>query len=147
MSETLKNIAKSFIGESVAASKYMLFAEIAEKEGFTEAEKAFIKTAEQEKTHAKIHYKLLNQLAGKEGFKELKVEVKLPTDLGSTFKNIDMAVNGEVYEFKEMYPYFAKTAKDEGYTDIAVKFLALARAEEGHAEKYKALLRKLRDRE
>ncbi len=143
MSETLNNIAKSFIGESVAAIKYSLFAEIAEKEGVIEAKNLFIKTAEQEKTHAKIHFKLLSELCAEKDLKSLKIEVELSTQLGDTLKNINAAINGEVYEFKTMYPGFALTAKNEGYHEIAAKFQALARAEEGHAEKYTLLIKKI----
>ncbi len=146
MSETLKNIAKSFIGESIAAVKYSLFAEIAEKEGLIEAKNLFIKTAEQEKNHAKIQFKFLSELCGKKDLETLKVEVNIPVQLGDTIQNINAAINGEIYEFKNMYPDFAVKAEKEGYSDIAAKFQALARAEEGHAEKYSLLMKKIKNR-
>ncbi|WEU39869.1 MAG: rubrerythrin family protein [Candidatus Odinarchaeum yellowstonii] len=144
MSETLNNIAKAFIGESVAAVKYTLFAEIADKDGLIEAKNLFIKTAEQEKIHAKIHFRLLSELCAKRNTSILKVAVQLPVELGDTLKNIELALNGEVYEFKTMYPDFAEKAKKEGYEEIAERFQALARAEEGHAEKYNSLMKKIK---
>ncbi|MHA1410144.1 MAG: rubrerythrin family protein [Candidatus Odinarchaeia archaeon] len=146
MIETIKNLAKAFIGESMARNRYTMYAEIAEKEGYPEVAKVFLKTADQEKLHAKTNFMLLKELA-KETNTDLSnfiVETEVPTALGSTKENLEAAIAGETYEYTEMYPTFAETAEKEGYPKIAIKFKGISTAEKNHSEKYRVLLEKIK---
>ncbi|MCD8037735.1 MAG: rubrerythrin family protein [Lachnospiraceae bacterium] len=120
--KTEKNLEKAFAGESEARNKYTYFASVAKKEGYEQIAALFLKTAENEKEHAKIW------------FKELK-------GIGDTSANLEAAAAGENYEWTDMYEEFAKTADEEGFTDLAAKFRMVAAIEKQHEERYRALLK------
>ena len=126
--KTEKNLMEAFAGESQARNKYTYFASVAKKEGYEQIAAIFLETAENEKEHAKIWYKLL-----KGG------------EVGSTIENLKEAADGENYEWTDMYDKFAKEAKEEGFDKIAYLFEAVGKIEKEHEERYKKLLENLED--
>ncbi|MBQ4293703.1 MAG: rubrerythrin family protein [Lachnospiraceae bacterium] len=122
--KTEKNLQAAFAGESQARNKYTYFASKAKKEGYVQISKIFEETANNEKEHAKLWMKIL-------------------TGIGSTAENLKAAAEGEAYEWTEMYPQFAKEAKEEGFDEIAELFSAVAEIEKEHEERYKKLLEKV----
>ena len=120
--QTEKNLEKAFEGESQARNKYTYFASVAKKEGYEQIAALFLKTADNEKEHAKMWFKELN-------------------GIGDTKDNLLAAANGENYEWTDMYEEFAKTAEKEGFIELAAKFRAVALIEKHHEERYRALLR------
>ncbi len=132
--KTEKNILTAFIGESQARNKYTYSASIAKKEGFVQISNFFTETANQEKEHAKRLFKLL------EGG-EVEITAGFPAGrIGTTEENLKEALGGEHFEWSEMYPSYAKTARDENLENIAKIFEAIAVAEKQHEKRYKALL-------
>lgn len=132
-SKTEQNLLKAFAGESQARNRYTYFASKARKEGFRQIAEIFEETADQEKEHAKRLFKLL------EGG-EAEVTASFPAGvIGSTMENLAEAAGGEHYEWTEMYPGFAKTAREEGFGHIAAIFKAIAVAEKQHEKRYRAL--------
>ena len=125
---TEKNLEAAFAGESQARNKYTYFASQAKKEGFEQIAALFLKTAENEKEHAKIWFRELN-------------------GIGSTADNLAAAADGENYEWTDMYEGFAVTAEKEGFTELAAKFRAVAAIEKHHEERYRALLRNVEAQE
>lgn len=121
-SKTEKNLMAAFSGESEARNKYTYYASKAKKDGYVQIAKLFEETAANEKEHAKIWFKLL-----KDG-------------IGATADNLADAASGENYEWTEMYPTFAKEAKEEGFDRIAYLFEEVAKIEKEHEERYKKLL-------
>ena len=119
--QTEKNLLAAFAEESEARNKYTFFASKAKKEGFEQISSLFIKTADNEKEHAKMW------------FKELE-------GIGSTSENLIAAANGENFEWTDMYEGFAKTAEEEGFPDLAAKFRQVGEIEKHHEERYRALL-------
>ena len=119
--QTEKNMEAAFAGESQARNKYTYFASVAKKEGYEQIAALFLKTAENEKEHAKLW------------FKELK-------GIGDTAQNLLHAAEGENYEWTDMYDGFAKTADEEGFHDLAAKFRLVAAIEKHHEERYRKLL-------
>ena len=119
--QTEKNLLKAFSGESEARNKYTYFASKAKKEGFEQIAELFLKTADNEKEHAKMW------------FKELE-------GIGDTKENLKSAADGENYEWTDMYEGFAKTADEEGFHELAAKFRAVALIEKHHEERYRKLL-------
>lgn len=142
MKETIKNLAKAFIGESQARNRYTMYAKIAFKEGYDQISELFLLTAENEREHASWLMKLINQLKGKtsENLDEIKVDAGMPTILSSTADNLKAAIAGENYEYTSMYPEFANLAEKEGLKEIADRLRAIAKAESHHEERYKKLL-------
>ncbi len=131
-SQTEKNIMAAFIGESQARNKYTFWASKAKNEEFIAVQMAFLETAEQEKEHAKRLFKFL------EGG-EFTLEVTAGAGvIGTTLENLRTAAAGENHEWQHMYPDFAKVARDEGYTAVAVVMEAIAVAEKQHARRYEA---------
>lgn len=120
--QTEKNLEAAFAGESQARNKYTYFASIAKKEGYEQIAAIFLKTADNEKEHAKLWFK---ELAG----------------IGDTAANLEAAADGENYEWTDMYDGFAKTAEEEGFTDLARKFRMVAAIEKRHEERYRQLLK------
>ena len=120
--KTEKNLEAAFAGESQARNKYTYFASKAKKEGFEQIAALFLKTADNEKEHAKMW---LKELEG----------------IGDTAQNLAAAADGENYEWTDMYEDFAKTAEEEGFVDLALKFRMVAAIEKQHEERYRALLR------
>jgi len=121
-SKTEKNLQDAFAGESQARNKYTYFASVAKKEGYEQIAAVFLETAEQEKEHAKLHFKALS-------------------GIGDTIANLKAAARGEGEEWTEMYPRMAKEARAEGFEDIARLFEGIGRIEKVHQERYLALLR------
>ena len=119
--QTEKNLEAAFAGESQARNKYTYFASKAKKEGFEQIAALFLKTADNEKEHAKMWFK---ELGG----------------IGNTAENLLAAAEGENYEWTYMYDGFAKTAEEEGFAELAAKFRLVAAIEKHHEERYRALL-------
>jgi rubrerythrin len=128
--QTEKNILTAFAGESQARNRYSYFASQAKKDGYVQISDIFEETANQEKEHAKRLFKLL------EGG-ELEISASFPAGvIGTTLDNLKEAAGGENYEWTEMYPGFAKTARDEGFDAIADIFDSIAMAEKQHEKRY-----------
>ena len=119
--QTEKNLEAAFAGESMARNKYTYYASKAKKEGYEQIAALFLKTAENEKEHAKLWFK---ELAG----------------IGDTAENLLHAAEGENYEWTDMYSEFAKTAEAEGFYALAAKFRMVAAIEKHHEERYRKLL-------
>ncbi|MBQ0110168.1 MAG: rubrerythrin family protein [Clostridiales bacterium] len=126
--KTEQNLATAFAGESQARNKYTYFASQAKKEAFEQISALFIKTADNEKEHAKLWFK---ELGG----------------IGDTAANLEAAANGENFEWTDMYAEFAKTADEEGFHDLAEKFRGVAAIEKHHEERYRALLNNVKAKE
>ena len=120
--QTEKNLLEAFAGESQARNKYTYFASRAKKDGFEQIAALFLKTAENEKEHAKLWFKELD-------------------GIGDTARNLAAAADGENYEWTDMYEGFAKTAEEEGFAELAEKFRGVAAIEKHHEERYRALLK------
>jgi rubrerythrin len=132
-SQTEKNLLIAFAGESQARNRYTYFANTARKEGFVQIANIFEETANQEREHAKRLFKFL------EGG-ELEITAAFPAGtIGKTVENLLAAAAGEEHEYTVMYPEFAKTARAEGFDDIATVFDAIAIAETQHGKRYTAL--------
>jgi rubrerythrin len=131
--QTEKNLLTAFSGESQARNRYTYFASAAKKEGFVQISDIFTETANQEKEHAKRLFKFL------EGG-EVEITAAFPAGvIGTTLENLKAAAEGEAYEWNEMYPEFAATARKEGFDAIAAVFEAIAVAEKQHDKRYKDL--------
>ena len=120
--QTERNLLAAFAGESQARNKYTYFASKAKKEGFEQIAALFLKTADNEKEHAKLWFKELN-------------------GIGDTARNLADAADGENFEWTDMYEGFARTAEEEGFPELAEKFRGVAAIEKHHEERYRALLR------
>jgi rubrerythrin len=128
--KTEKNVLTAFAGESQARNRYTYFAEAAKKEGFEQIARIFAETADQERAHAKRLFQFL------EGG-DVSIGAAYPAGvIGSTTDNLKAAAAGEDYEWQEMYPGFAKTAREEGFTAVAAVMEAIAVAEKQHAKRY-----------
>ncbi|HOZ56107.1 MAG TPA: ferritin family protein [bacterium] len=145
MKETIKNLTKAFIGESQARNRYTYYAKIAQKEGYEQIGAIFLMTAEQEKTHAKRLFEHIAEIKKQSGedLNEIVVEVAAPTTYGTTIENLKAAIAGENHEYTQMYPEFADQAEADGFSEIAIRLRAIAKAEEHHEERYKKLLEQL----
>ena len=131
---TEKNLLTAFAGESQARNRYDYFASVARKEGFVQIADIFAETANQEKEHAKRLFKFL------EGG-EVEIQAAYPAGvIGTTAENLKAAAKGENYEWTDMYPTFAKIAREEGFNEIADVFEAIAVAEKQHEKRYLDLL-------
>lgn len=126
--KTEKNLETAFSGESQARNKYTYFASVAKKEGYEQIASLFLKTADNEKEHAKLWFKELN-------------------GIGNTTENLVAAAAGENYEWTDMYAGFAKTAEEEGFPELAAKFRLVAAIEKHHEERYRALLKNIKTAE
>ena len=120
--KTEQNLRTAFSGESEARNKYTFFASVAKKEGYEQIAALFQKTADNEREHAKLWFKELN-------------------GIGDTAENLKSAAEGENYEWTDMYAGFAKTAEEEGFTELAARFRLVAEIERHHEERYRALLK------
>ena len=120
-SKTERNLWEAFAGESQARNKYTYFASVAKKAGYEQIAEIFLKTAENEKEHAKLWFKALGEL-------------------GDTAQNLLHAAEGENYEWTDMYSKFADEAEEEGFKELAFKFREVAKIEKSHEERYRALL-------
>ncbi|MBQ4637502.1 MAG: rubrerythrin family protein [Clostridia bacterium] len=120
---TEKNLEAAFAGESQATNKYTYFASIAKKEGYEQIADIFLKTAHNEREHAKLWFKELNGISPR------------------TLENLGYAADGEHYEWTDMYASFAKTAEEEGFLELAARFKLVAAVEKHHEERFRALLK------
>lgn len=120
-SKTEANLMAAFAGESQARNKYTYYASKAKKEGYNQIADLFLATADNEKEHAKLWFKLLH-------------------GIGTTAENLEDAAAGENYEWTDMYATFAKEAREEGFIEIAEQFEGVAKIEKEHEERYRALL-------
>ena len=120
-SKTEKNLMEAFAGESQARNKYTYFASVTKKEGYEQIAALFLETAENEKEHAKIHFKYLNGIS-------------------DTKANLAAAAAGENYEWTDMYDRMAKEADEEGFTEIAAKFRGIGAIEKEHEARFRRLL-------
>lgn len=137
--QTEKNLLTAFAGESQARNRYTYFSSQARKEGFIQIADIFAETADQEKEHAKRFFEFL------EGG-EAEVHATFPAGvIGTTAENLDAAHRGEHYEWSEMYPGFAKTARAEGFEAVAKVFEAVSVAEKQHDRRYLGLLRNVKE--
>ena len=127
-SKTEQNLMAAFAGESQARNKYTYFASKARKDGFEQIAAIFEETANNEKEHAKMWFKELNG-----------------GEVPGTAKNLKAAADGENYEWTDMYAEFAKTAREEGFEEIAQKFEGVAKIEKAHEERYRKLLKNIED--
>lgn len=119
--KTEKNLWEAFAGESQARNKYTYFASVAKKAGYEQIAELFLKTADNEKEHAKLWFKALGQL-------------------GDTAENLLQAAQGEHYEWTDMYERMARDAEEEGFADLARQFRGVAAVEKAHEERYRKLL-------
>ncbi len=126
--KTEKNLWEAFAGESQARNKYTYFASVAKKAGYEQIAELFLKTAENEKEHAKLWFKELGEL-------------------GTVEENLAAAANGENYEWTDMYERMAREAEEEGFKDLARKFRGVAAIEKTHEERYRKLLHNVESRE
>ncbi len=127
-SKTEKNLMEAFAGESQARNKYTYFASVAKKEGYEQIAALFLETAENEKEHAKIHFKYLNGIS-------------------DTKANLAAAAAGENYEWTDMYDRMAKEADEEGFTEIAAKFRGIGAIEKEHEARFRRLLENVQNGE
>ena len=133
-SKTEKNILTAFAGESQARNRYNYFSSQAKKDGFVQIANIFEETANQEKEHAKRLFKFL------EGG-EVEISAAFPAGvIDSTQENLKASAAGEHYEYTEMYPGFARIAREEGFSEIAAMFEAIAVAEKQHEKRYLDLM-------
>lgn len=142
MKKTLENLTKAFIGESQARNRYSFYAKIAQKEGYEQIAEIFLITAENEKVHAKRLFEHIQEL--KEG-DEINVQATAPLVYGTTIENLEAAIAGENYEHTSMYPEFADIADEEGFSKIATRMRAIAKAEEHHEERFKSFLEQMKN--
>ena len=140
-SQTEKNLLTAFCGESQARNRYTYFSAQARKEGFVQISAIFEETANQEREHAKRLFKML------EGG-EVEISAIFPAGvIGTTAENLAEAAGGENYEHTIMYPEFAATAREEGFTEIAEVFRSIAAAERYHEQRYLKLVNNIRDKQ
>ena len=139
--KTLDNLAKAFIGESMARNRYTMYAGIARKEGYQQIAEIFLATAANELEHAEWNMRMLNSVAQKAGTKaDPGVEMEVPHVMKTTADNLAAAIMGEHYETTKMYPEFADIAQKEGFSDIATRLRSIGRVEAHHEERYTTLL-------
>ena len=126
--KTEKNLQEAFAGESQARNKYTYFASVAKKAGYEQIAELFLKTADNEKEHAKLWFKELGEL-------------------GDTVANLTAAAEGENFEWTDMYDRMAKEADEEGFPELAAKFRGVAAIEKSHEERYRALLNNVQSKQ
>jgi len=140
-SETEKNLLKSFAGESQARNRYTYFASVAKKEGYEQISAIFLETAENEREHAKVFFKYLNEIG-----EPLEITATYPAGkIGTTAENLLAAADGEKAEWGSIYPNFGKIANKEGFKEIASSFKEIAEVEEKHEKRYRKLLNNIKE--
>src|SRR3989339_1398858 len=137
-SETEKNLLKAFAGESQARNRYTYFAGTAKKEGYEQIAGIFEETANNEREHAKVFFKYL------EGG-DVEIFAEYPAGkIGTTAENLLHAANGEKMEWSSLYPEFEKTARKEGFKEVAESFKQIGEVEEHHEQRYRKLLENIK---
>jgi rubrerythrin len=140
-SETSKNLLKAFAGESQARNRYTYFASVAKKEGFEQISSIFLETADNEKEHAKVFFRYLNEIN-----EPLEINASYPAGkIGTTKENLLAAANGENEEWSSLYPEFEEIARKEGFDEIADSFKEIAEVEQEHEKRYRRLLKNLQE--
>jgi len=136
--KTAENLLKAFAGESQATNRYLLFAEVADREGFKQIKNIFLETADNERVHARRFYNFLVK-----GLEKLPADIEItacyPVAMGTTLDNLRAAAAGEHEEWANMYPHFADVAEEEGFPEIAKAFRWISKAEERHEIRYNKL--------
>jgi rubrerythrin len=136
-SQSEKNVLAAFAGESQARTRYNFFASVAKKEGYEQISAIFTETADNEKEHAKLFFKLLT--GG-----EAEITATYPAGkIGTTAENLKAAAEGEAHEWGTLYPQAAETADKEGFPQVAATFRQIARVEADHEQRYRKLLAKV----
>ena len=146
MSETIKKLLQSYVGECQARNRYTFWASVARKEGYQQIMHIFQETADQEKMHAKSMLRMINKIMDATGDKKemmISNNDAVPLVLGTTINHLKGAVAGEHHEWSDMYPGFADTAEKEGFPEIAKRLRAIATAEKHHEERYQKLLKEV----
>lgn len=136
-SKTLENLKAAFAGESQANRRYLYFSKQADVEGLADVSSSFQRIADGETSHAFGHFDMILKHGGGDPVTDLPV--------GTTADNLKSAIAGEEYEFSEMYPGFAKVAREEGYDEIAEWFEVMSKSEKAHANTFKKILGRLND--
>ena len=143
MKQTFVNLGAAFVGESMARNRYTMYNKVARTEGFEQIAGIFAETAEQEREHASVLFRFLQDIKAENGGELKLASVEVPLGFGTTAENLQAAIDGEYYETTTMYPGFADVAEQEGYTDIAKRLRAIAVAEAHHEERYSKLLKEV----
>ncbi len=138
-SRTEKNLAIAFGGESMARSRYTFFASKAKKQGYEQIAAFFLETAENEREHAKSFLKLMG---GKGGPVRIQLDV-LAYGVGDTLANLKFAADGELEEHSEIYPHMAAIAEEEGFTEVARVYRAVAEVERAHEKRFRILAKQV----
>jgi len=133
-SKTEQNLLKSFAGESQARNRYDFFASVAKKEGLEQISAMFSETALNEKEHAKRFFKFLEG-----GAVEITADYPAGVISDNTLDNLKAAADGELEEWSKLYPEFAKVAEEEGFTEVAAAYKAIAKVEQAHENRYRKL--------
>jgi len=140
--ETQKNLLKAFAGESQARNRYTYFASVAKKQGYEQISAIFLETADNEKEHAEIFFKYLNEIG-----EPLEITATYPAGrIGTTEENLLAAADGEKEEWGILYPDFEKIARKEGFNEIADSFKEIAEVEERHEKRYRKLLENIKNK-
>jgi len=141
-SETEKNLLKAFAGESQARNCYTYFSSVAKKEGYEQISAIFLETADNEKEHAKVFFQHLNEIT-----EPVEITAKYPAGkISTTSENLLAAANGENEEWGIIYPNFEKTARKEGFEEIAKSFKEIAEVEEQHEKRYRKILENIKQK-
>lgn len=140
--QTAKNLAASFAGESQALNRYTFYAARAREEGYQQIAKVFTETADNERAHAKVFYDLMIKGLG---HSEIFLEAEYPIGLGSTLENLQYAAAGEKEEWHNAYPKFMATAKEEGFPEVEFAFRHIIEVEKLHEKHYLSLYNDLKN--
>lgn len=146
MNRLIEALSKAYVGESQARMRYTEYAKTAKKEGYIQIQEVFLETADQEKTHGKNYFRMVQKVLKKIGESVSMINVNnvdIPLVSGTTVENLKASAAGEHHEHTELYPEIAKIAKEEGYPKIAAQILGIAKAEEHHEDRFKKLLEQL----
>lgn len=138
MVKTLENLSKAFVGESQARNRYTMYSKIAKKEGYEKIAEIFLLTAENEYQHAKVLFKMIQEL--KEDVDCIDIETSVPFTYGTTADNLKAAAEGENEEATSMYPGFADVAEEEDLPIIAARLRNIGLVEAHHEARYRKLL-------
>lgn len=135
--KTAENLMKAFAGESQARNRYTFYSSVAKKEGYVQISRLFMETADNEKEHAERFFKFLKETYKHEA---INITADFPVTLGNTMDNLLAAAEGEHEEWDDLYPAFAKVAREEGFDAIAMVFEKIASVEKHHEARYRKLL-------
>lgn len=144
-SKTLENLMKAFAGESQARNRYTYYASAARKEGYLQIEAIFLETADNEKEHAKKFYKLILQGLSEEVPAEVNINASYPVAQGTTLDNLKAAALGENEEWTNLYPEFARIAREEGFLETAIAFERISEVEKEHEKRYLKLAKNIEE--